>query len=276
MTKKNEVAAKQETGVAVSAPPPVSQSVAGDILIPRLLLMQATSDFVGERKAVSGDIVRSTNAEKLGDPDKMIDFIPLNEPVPTWITECRALGAQRWSFKGISPRNASNDHLPWKFNADQDGKPLAEGVKSPVEWRRVKCLSLFAILPQDIDAFEVEMAKVQKGETPDLSKALTPVQISFRSTSFNAGKEISTYFRQAQSFRMQPHNFMLMLGCQGEKNDQGSFYVFKVDRNKPTPVKSEYLPRVQEWAHLVTNTVFRIDETGEGDDSPAPVAQGNF
>ncbi len=276
MSKKNEVAVKENTAVAVSPPPQAPQGIlASDVIVPRLLLMQSTSEFVKDRKATMGDIVRSTNQEKLGDPDTFLDFIPLAEPAPTWIKEKRIAGTQRWEFAGIEPRTASNDTLPWKFNADKDGKLLNENEKSTHEWRRLKCLSLYAILPADVEAFNAEMVKANEGAMPDLSKALTPVMIGFRSTGFPAGKEVSTFFTQAQSFKKQAWEYTIKLSCFLDKNDQGTFYVFKVDRSKPAPVKSEYLEQVKFWASIVRTTVLRVDDAEEGDIQPGEVSN-NF
>lgn len=273
-----DVQVQGNNAVAVSAPPQ-TQILASDVVVPRLLLMQGTSDFVKDRKAQLGDMVRSTNTQKLGDPDKLLQIVPLAEPTPTWIIECRPKGEEkRWSFKGIEPRNAMNDGLAWKFDADKDGKPLPEGAPSPLEWRRVKCLTLYAILPDDVDAFLIEEAKAAAGEMPDISKALTPVMISFRSTSFKAGKEVSTFFTDVAQFRMEAWRFSIGLTCFLDKNDQGTYYVFKVDRSKPAPIKKEHVPRIEYWSNIVRTTTLRVDETGaEGGDEPSVGGSGgNF
>lgn len=272
---KNEMQTTNTSLPATSAPPQVSKILAADVVVPRLLLMQGTSDFVKDRKATLGDMVRSTTAEKLGDPDKMIQIIPLAEPTPTWIIEFRQVGAQRWSFKGIEPRTALNDGLPWKFEADKDGKPLAAGQPSNFEWRRVKCLTLYALLPADIDAFRAEEEKAARGEMPDISKALTPIVISFRSTSFKAGKEVITFFTDVAQFRMPAWKFSIGLGCYLDKNDQGTYYVFKVDR-KSTPVAKENLDKVEYWANIVASTTLRVDEAGDEDDAQPGSGAGNF
>ena len=272
----NEVAKRQDTQVQAGAQPQPGGIVPSDVVVPRLLLMQGTSDFVKERKANIGDMVRSTNAEKIGDPDKMLEFIPLSEPVATWVVEKRTVGEQRWNFHAVLPRTAANDTLPWRFNADKDGNLLDDSVKSTHEWRRVKCLTLYILLPQDIAAFQVEMKKAEAGETPDISKALTPVLLAFRSTSFKAGKEVQTFFTNVKQFRQRAHNYTLKLGCFLDKNDQGTFYVFKVDRDKPTPVPADYKPHVEEWYNIVSSGAsLKVDETGEGGDEAAGDG-GNF
>lgn len=276
--KKTEVVVAAKNELATEAPPAPRTTVTADIVVPRLLLMQGTSDFVKDRKAQLGDMVRSVGPVKLGDPEHPVDFIPLTDPVPTWIVETRAVGQQRWTFKRVEPRTAMNDTLPWSFKADKEGKLLPDDAKSDFEWRRVKCLTGFVILPADIDAFQVELKKSEAGEMPDISKALTPILISFRSTSFKAGKEVSTFFTQVQQFKQKAHNFMLKLGCFLDKNDQGTYYVFSVDRSKPVPVKPEHKESVAYWAEL-TNTQgasLKVDEAGDEGEQIGGAGGGNF
>jgi hypothetical protein len=266
---------------AIGGPRPAS-FLAADVIVPRLLLMQGTSEFIRDRVKSPdgtlvniGDVVKSTTFDIIAGPEKMADFIPLSGPATGWRVEKRAVGAQRWEFHAREARTALNDGLPWKFTADKDGKLLAEGAPSSHEWRRLKTLSLFALLPQDIAASREEMAKAQAGELPDLSKALSPVMIEFRSTSFQAGKEVATFFSQVEQFKATAWKYTLKLGCFMDKNDQGTFYVFKVDRNKPTPVDKSYLSDVEFWANIVSanGASLKVDE--EKDDSEVTTS-GNF
>ena len=275
MTTAVQKVSSQVPGPALQRDPNI---LASDVLIPRLLLMQGTSDFVKERKAQLGDMVRSTNAEKLGDPDTPINFIPLSSPQPTWIREARQKGAQRWEFRGIEKRDAGNDTLPWTFNADKEGILLPDGARSDYEWRRVKCLTLFAILPQDIDAFQLEQKKAAEGELPDFSKALAPIQFTFRSTGLRAGKEVTTYFTQAASFARggysaKPHAYSLKLECFLDTNDQGSYYVFRVNRDRPAKLTAEQLAEVEPWVAIVNSSApnLKVDDILDaGEDAPLP------
>lgn len=254
--------------------------VISDVIIPRMLLMQGTSDFVKERKAQLGDMVKSTTLEAFGSPEKPIAFIPLKLPSGSWIREVKPKGTDkgRWEFRGIEPRNAGNDTLPWRFAADKDGKEVTEGSNVHThEGRRVKSLSAYVILPSDIDAEAAELAKAARGEFPDLSKALTPVLVAFRSTSFPAGKEISTFFTQASRFKQPAWKYQIELACHMEANDQGSFYVFDVNRNVPKPVKPEHLPEVEKWANIVSSQDLKVDtsnEEGDIDEASGPTQVG--
>lgn len=247
--------------------------LASDVVIPRMLLMQGQSDFVQERKAASGDIVRSTDVAKIGSPDKMLDFIALAAPSATWTIQVKAAGAKKWEFRRIEKRDASNDTLPWTFHSDKDGNEVTAGSRENThEGRRVKVLSFFALLPQDIAAERAELEKAAKGEVPDLSKALMPILIAFRSTSYKAGKELTTLFAQAQKFNQKIYRYIVQLGCEMETKDDNSYYVFKVDRSKPTAVSAEDLPTVEYWANICEQQAdsLKIDSTDEGDLEEAP------
>jgi hypothetical protein len=81
MTKKNEVTTKEETAVSVNAQSSgtFSESVdASDIIIPKVLLMQAISQLVEQDKAKQGDFVHSLDEVVVGaKEDKPVEFIVL-------------------------------------------------------------------------------------------------------------------------------------------------------------------------------------------------------
>lgn len=256
---------------AVGGPPEALRGmVASDVLVPQLLLMQGTSDFVHEGKSVPGKIVKSTTIEEVGNPTTKVAFIPLTLPVATWIIEVRAPGAKRGEFRRTEPRHAGNDMLAWDYPANADGDQVVEGSKEHThEGKRTKCLSLYAVLPADIDAEAAEMKKAEAGEAPDLSKALTPVLIRFRSTGFKAGREVISFFSQAERFKQKAYHYILQLSCHQESNDDGTFYVYDVDRNAPKLVAPEHKPMVEQWAALASGSNLKVDETGDSGAEPA-------
>lgn len=229
----------------------VAEVLRSDIILPYLTVAQAMSEAVAERKAQIGDIIRTTDRVKYGDPDKPVDIIFLGAPATKWIYENKN-NSEKWKFHHIEARTASNEVLPWYFFADEDGNELPENDKRAIPWRRVKQLLAFAILPEDIAAAEAEMKKLDEGGLPDPSKALTPLAVSFRSTSYNAGKDVSTLFTQAKSMRTPIWRYQVQICCKQEKNDDGTFYVWTVDRAKPTAVKAEFLDQVKFWAEMLS------------------------
>jgi hypothetical protein len=250
--------------------PAIAGIIPTDVLIPRLLLMQGQSDFVQERKAQQGDIVRSDTVEKRGDPDNTVEFIPLSQ-TPVWFIENKPPKGQRFEFRGKVPRTAMNARDQWQYSADSEGKEVPMGdPRAFGEWRRVQGVEVFALLPKDIDNFQAELDKAAKGETPDLSRALTPVVITFRSTGMSAGKAVVTHFTRAAQFRQKPYNFSLELACFLDSNDDGSFYVFELRGAAPKPIADKYKEAVTYWANLIESkgAELRVDS----DESEATTA----
>lgn len=224
----------------------------GDVLIPKLLLMQGLSEFVNERKAAQGDMVRSLTGEVVGNPDKPVEFIPVMY-TNTWVEE--ELVGKKYEFRQEVPRNARNEADPWEFT--HNGAP----------WRRKKSINLYAILTKDIAAEAEEIRKFKEtGELPDADKALLPVLISFRSTSFKAGMKLATHFQKAKKFGVPGYVNTFKLKCYQDKNDQGTYYVLDVESaGKTAP---EALKLAQEWNQILSTgsvKVHEVDAASKGD-----------
>lgn len=268
--ESKEVAkAPQGGALAVQAPQPKQEILSTDIVIPRLLLMQGLSEFVTERKAQMGDIVRSSTVEKMGDPDKgPIAFIPLK--VATGWAEQEKIG-QKFEFRKALPRTPHNEHLPWSFWRNPQGQEFDKpGQLGATEWRRVKSIDVYALLPGDVDAFEAEMKKAEEsGELPDLTKTVLPVCISFRSTSFNAGKVVTTFFAQVEEMAqhvktVRSYNYVLSLGCKPEKNDKGAYFIFDV--GQPKKLDKKYFAQAERWMNTLNSIKdIKVDSSGDAE-----------
>lgn len=265
----NKAVAKQESNVpAIHAPEPEQSIISSDIVIPKLLLMQGLSDFVSEGKTQPGKIVRSSTIEAVAGPGTTVHFVPLK--VTTGWAEKEKIG-QKFEFRRAFPRTPHNDGLPRQFWRNPQGMDFDKpGMLGATEWARVKSIDVFALLPGDIDKFQAEMkAAAESGEIPDLSATVLPVVISFRSTSFNAGKAVTTFFAQVSEMAqtvptLRSYNYMLPLTCKSEKNDKGTYFVFEVGQAKPLDKK--YRAQAEKWMHTL-NAVkdIKIDSSGEGE-----------
>lgn len=272
--KQNQALAEAPKGGAltVAPPQPAQEIISSDIVIPKLLLMQGLSEFVAEGRARQGEIVRSSTVQKVAgfmgpnEPPKTVDFIPLK--ITTGWAEKEKIG-QKFEFRKAFPRTPQNDTLPWSFWRNAQGHDFDKpGQMGATEWQRVKSIDVYALLPADVDAFEAEMKlAVEKGEIPDLSKTILPVVISFRSTSFNAGKSVTTFFAQVAEMAqtvptIRSYNYKLSLGCKADKNDKGSFFVFDV--GQPKPLDPKYRAQAEKWMNTL-NTVkdIKVDDSGE-------------
>lgn len=253
---------KQESNAPAPAPyiPQAKQEILrSDVIIPKLLLMQGLSDFVMERKAQSGDMVRSTTAEKMGGEKAPINIIPLSY-VSLWMNS-EKIGV-KYEFRGYEPRTAKNEMWPWEFK------------ENGADWKRTKVMHLFALLPQDIDSQSEELAKFKStGEMPDFDKALLPVVIPFRGMSYTAAKSVASFFTKVDSLANQAgeafpsYGMTLPLSCVLDKNDKGTYYVYEVGKAMKTAEK--YLKAAATWHETIgkMGTSLKVDEADVGEDS---------
>lgn len=253
-----EIVKKETTAVSTNVQAPRQEIINSDILVPRLYLMQGLSDLVTARKAQQGDMVRSTTSEPIGGPDAPIDIIPLKYTTD-WVLQEKV--GSRFEYRRTESRTAANDSLPWDFMVD--GK----------EWRRMKVLNLYALSVDDILNFKKNMEEAAKtGDIPDINSTVMPIVISFRSTSFNAGKTIATHFAKVEDAKrfaptVMAYNYALPLGCSQEKNELGTYYVYTVGNAKK--LDPALVEEAKRWYDILQNSSVRIDSE---EDTPAPAA----
>lgn len=274
-----ELAKKQEGGaLATYKAPEVEQEVlSSDMVIPKVLLMQALSDNVSERKKdpvtgaqiQAGDIVRSTSGEILGNPEKPVDIIPLRLQ-NLWMLQEQE--GKEMKFRGYIPRTAGLDDAKATTELEKTGENLPWEFKHlGADWKRTKVIRLFALLPADIKAFQEEMKKAaESGEMPDLEKTLLPVVIDFRVSSYNAGKEVATYFlkiKEMAQYGARPYGYSMALSVQQDKNDKGTFYVFKT--GKTTKLPAELKPEAERWYNTLANVQVKVDESDANEPAKA-------
>lgn len=261
---KNEVVNKT-TGEVTTYQPAREEILKSDIILPYMGLAQGMSDVVKDRKCQLGDIYRSTTAEILGNPDKSIEAIFFHYPKANWIIEQKQ--GNRFQYVRTEPRNGENETLEWNYFGDKDGNEVAANALGASEWRRVKQMLVFAILPNDLEAFEKELKKVEAGELPDPTKSITPVLFSFRGMSYKAGKDVATFFTQCDSYKIPMWKYQIKVSCKMETNDEGSFYIWQIDRSAPKGVDKKYLDTVTKWADIVTNSADKLKVHEEGEES---------
>jgi len=265
----NEVVKKESSVPAVSTPDVGTEVLlASDMVIPRVLLMQALSEFVCEAKATVGQIVRSTTIEVLGDKNTPVPFIPLTFRT-RWMIETVGRGG-KLEFAGFEDRNAINENAPWDFEVDGQ------------QMKRTKMVEVFALLEKDLAA--AKEPTLGSDGLPSLDSVLMPVLLTFRSTGFKAGTRIIDTFMKVRKLRekfpsLMAYNYGLLLGCKEEENDRGRFFVFDVQSGKNTDPK--FLDDCSYWYDLLTRhgQSVKTDDSSlnEGHDAaPASDAAGRF
>jgi len=254
---------KQELAAPTNLQGP-EEILATDVTIPRLMLMQGLSELVTARKAQLGDMVRSTSAEKLGDPEEGVDFIPLTFR-NKWLIQELVPGNQKPLFVRFEPRNAKNEHWPWDYK---------EGERV---FKRVKVLEVFVLLPRDV--VKSQEAKVEFDKTgiiPDLDVTLLPVVLTFRGMSYKAGTAVTTQFMRARGLAaelgvvVKPHGNTMNLTSKHTKNEKGEFYIFEVAAGPKAEPK--HVEAADKWCQLLQQssdvTVDDYEEDAPGQAAP--------
>jgi hypothetical protein len=198
-----------------------------DILIPKLLLMQGLSKWVSEEKAAMGDIVNSVTGKLLGGKKDSINFIPIAHN-KTWVRYKIEGGSPK--YIGIEPHTPANARRPWEEEID--------GVK----YRNDACLNFFVLLESEIQ-----------------DPRAMPYALSFRRTSYNAGKKLITHFAQCDMAGLAPYAGVLTLSSSKQQNDHGPYYTYDVIPLKDTP--SDYSTKINQWADFLSRNVVRVDDS---------------
>lgn len=176
-----------------------------NVIIPKILPMQSGSNLVVEGHAKMGEFRDSLSGRLLGNLEKDVEFIPL-------LTESKWILFHDGKFHGEVPETPSNKH--WRLEEVLDG----------VHIKRVRCIDVYAVLPEDI---EKEMAM--------------PYVISFRSTSYEGGKQVVTrIFQNVKMMRKNPCIYTMKLRGKRVSNDKGNWIVMN------TAVGRRSLPRELE------------------------------
>lgn len=194
----------------------------------KLLLMQNTSEFVGDEKAVMGDIVHSRTAEKFGDLKTPVEVVPVKMYSEWVIFDCSG-GTP--TFERIEPLTAKNEGLEWDFV--EDGRKM----------RRDKCLNIMVLLVKDM------------GED---SEAF-PFIISFRRMSFNAGKDFATQIFRQGLFQKPMYNRTALIGAEKQKKDTNVYAVFS---HKPGRLTTPEERKIAEmWVDVLKNKAYTVDNS---------------
>lgn len=236
-----EIAKAGPTGLATQ-PAPVYGGDASDFLIPRIYGVQKTSKLIEDARAKFGEIVRSTTGEVLGGLGKGIPFIPLKQ-WKTWLI------TEGGKFVGTEPFTPANSGYAYEF--DHNGQKR----------RRERVLNFYVLLPGDIIA-SAEARKIfdETGDTPDKMVSLVPCAIGFKSTSYKAGRALTTHFAQMEDFGAEPYLRWLLLDSTLESNDKGKFAVLHVTEGGAVKDKGQKAICEKWYKMMGGGAAFKIDE----------------
>ena len=185
----------------------MTEVCASDIKIPLALLMQKMSVMVDEEKAKAGEIRGSLEGNLLGGVDKEFFFVPL-QIQNVWVEKIPATK----KFVGVYPRT--------RLNEKQDLTYLNEQGEEVVRTKQ-------------IDVFCMDLAELNSGEA-------LPYKLSFKVTSYDAGKTMITLATKLMMFGKPLYNYVFKVSTIKKENDKGTFYVFDLAQDKTTDGKSVY------------------------------------
>lgn len=253
--------AKKETTALTTALPqqaPVAVLDPSDILIPRILIAQAMSTVAqdGDSNVRPGNVYRSTSKKVLTDKSGVVSIIPLH------VNKTRIISKKnggRYEYVATEQYTYASKELPWKW--EENG----------VEFKGETCLNFYVLLPGDI-ASDVKARKAfaETGEFPDTDDTLLPCLLTFKSSSYRAGKVLITHLAKCKEFGVPAYVNTFKLTTKKQTNDQGTFYTFEVEKEGKTD--PSFVDSCAKWTTIVTQQGVQVDASDEVVDA-APVSK---
>jgi hypothetical protein len=249
MAKKNqEVEKKAEAAV----PATVSEETAwgsegidgGDLLVPKILLMQGLSKFVTEGVANVGQIRDSLEAKLLGgavgpsQPPQELELLAFGS-FKTWVL-----------FEKQGKKDKYVGTVP--YTPENQGWPLEEVVNG-ISVRRDKCLNFYVLLTKDIaEGFAF------------------PHCLSFRRTSMSAGKKLATLAAKARVFNKPLAGSTFKLTVAIKENEEGKFFVWDLAGGRNS-TEAE-LQEAKKWHEATKSRAVKVDDSDIRTEPDAPQA----
>lgn len=247
MSKKNEVAVAQDNlnTRALAMKQQASEMAeqmkelgieATDLTIPVLLLMQNTSEAVGDGHAKLGDIMNSQAEEVVGSPEKPLEVIPLK------------------MYKTLRIYNTAEN--PPKFvreepyEANVNGRLPFEGLETdpvteetfPV--KRYLNFNFFVLLKAEIE-----------------SDQDFPAIVRFKSTSMPAGRQLATQLFKMAALRQLPYSQTVKITVGKEKKGSNTYAVFGIGKGQKATDKEK--AAAEKWLAMLSSVSYRVDEKEE-------------
>lgn len=227
-TEPKAIAVKEPTALAtydgLMDDTPVAST---DLVIPKLLLMQGLSELVSQEKAKLGEIRDSIDGNLFGNKELPLEIIPF-KTFKTWVLYEEMNG--KFEYKGQIPMTPENENWSWDDTVN--------GVKV----RRDACINYFCLVPKEI---EHEM--------------FFPYLVSFRRTSYFAGKKLETHRAKLRLFK-KPISFKtFLLSSTRQENDKGTYYVYDIKEGRHTAEKE--LEAVKQWCDTMSKQSVRVDDS---------------
>lgn len=185
-----------------------------DIRIPRILLMQSTSELVGEGKAAPGDFINSSTGEKVGDKQNPIKIVPIYS-YKTWVVNHKV--GNKYEYLRTDVYTPGVD------------RPREESIGDQ-QIQNMETINLLCMLESELD-----------------NPQAIPYLLSFRSTSLTCGKDILTQKMNAINMNVPFPRFVLQISSVFTKNDKGQYHVMKFTGKSENTKFAEVAPVLKKW-----------------------------
>lgn len=227
-----------------------------DLLIPKILLMQGSSDKVKlEATHKAGDIIKSTTGEVYGSARaadaKPLKFIPIYM-YKTWVKN-EVLG-KKLQYMETYPVTPENTSQKW------EQEEVIDGVKHT--YKLTKNINFYVLLEKDFG-----------------NVLAVPHVLAFRSTSAKAAAIIENWFSEcsiAQRAKVKtddkgnlllPFAKVFELGGKVEQDDDNSWFVFKTSEVEALKQDDTRIPQVFGW-YKVVSKYDHVKKVDNSDDVP--------
>lgn len=188
-----------------------------DIVIEKIILMQAISTLVGEDKATAGEYRTSKENKLLATKNKSLDFIVLD-------------AYKSWQVFKNSAKEGAPAKWDYVETLDYKENPLLEvnEVLDGVEYHRDKVLGFYVLL----------LDEIKEGNA-------FPYIIDFKRTGRPTGQQLATNIQKLRQQNLPACAKVFSLSADFQKGDKGSYYVKKVSTGRN--IKQDELEVVKNW-----------------------------
>lgn len=217
-----QAAAMQEAGIETK-----------DLEIPKLMLMQSTSDAVGEGKAKFGQIINTMDGSVVGGLDEGgVELIPLKQFKTVRIYD---MGEKPPKFMRAEPDDGKNSAFENR-----------EGNENGVAIKRVLNMNFFVLLKKEVEADEA-----------------FPAVVSFKSTGIPAGKQLATQMFKMIQLNKMCYSKSVKLIVGKDKKDKNTYALFGIEKGETQSPETQLL--AAKW--LVSLAAANVKIVGGDDDS---------
>lgn len=233
-----------------------AQITSKDVIIPRILLMQPMSPGVTEGKAKFGDFIESLNSEKLGDFENGIKVVPfyMEKVFIEYKVTKKAGGKEEREFFQMVPITPINENAPYEDEApDKDTGELV-----PIS--RDRTMNFYVLLVSELE----------------IGSAI-PHIISFRKSSLNAGKKMTTqmYMKNINSGKNPASMMMNILSKKQTGVIDGNNVTYGVCDVAPVgQTPNEYVAEAFRWLQIIKEGKTKVDEQSFNADKGSEINVG--